>query len=54
MKYILFLLLVNPSPQSAVMGEYTSMDKCFEDRDIVVERIGRPIINYQVVCVIKE
>ena len=53
MKYILFILLVNPIPQTAVMGEYTSMDDCFEGRDVLVERMGRPIINYQAVCVIK-
>lgn len=53
MKYILFILLVNPTPQTGVIGEYSSMDGCFEARDTVIERIGRPIINYQAVCVIK-
>ena len=32
-------------------GSYDSMVECFEVRDEIVERIGRPIINYQVVCV---
>lgn len=53
MKYILFLLLVNPVPQVGVVGEFDSMDKCFEARDRSVKEMGRPIINYQVVCVIK-
>jgi len=37
----------------AEVGTYDSMDACFNDRDMVIEKIGRPIINYQAVCVAK-
>ena len=34
-----------------VMGVHDKMDACFRHRDAVVEQVGRPIINYQAVCV---
>lgn len=30
---------------------FKTMDSCFETRDMLVEKMGRPIVNYQVVCV---
>jgi hypothetical protein len=30
------------------------MDECFDARDRLVEVIGRPIVNYQAICVIQE
>ena len=38
-------------PLHANMGEFDGMDTCFEEREMMVEKIGRPIINYQVICV---
>jgi hypothetical protein len=32
-------------------GRYNSMEECFEARELLVENVGRPIINYQAVCV---
>jgi hypothetical protein len=30
---------------------YTSLNDCFEAREITIQKWGRPIINYQVICV---
>ena len=30
---------------------YSSMLQCFDDRDKIVEDIGRPIIDYQSICI---
>ena len=53
MIYILFLIgiLNNGEYGSAKMGYYAELDVCFEAREQLVERIGRPILNYQVICI---
>ncbi len=33
---------------------HPTMEECFASRDWYVEGLGRPIINYQVVCVAEE
>jgi len=38
-------------PVLKVVGMYKSMEDCFEAREQVVDKIGRPIQDYQVVCV---
>ena len=35
------------------IGTFDRMDQCFEERDQIIETMGRPIINYQAVCVAK-
>ena len=52
--FVLVLLILAGSEVIAQdLGEYENMDTCFESRDVLVERLGRPIINYQAVCVKK-
>jgi len=33
------------------VGTYSMMDMCFAEREILVEQLGRPPRNYQVVCI---
>ena len=33
------------------VGTYNSMQKCFEQRELVVEELGRPIVGYQAICI---
>jgi len=33
---------------------FTRLDHCFEYRELIVEEVGRPIINYQAICVATE
>jgi len=53
MKWILFTLYLIGNGDVTVVngGKYNSMAECFDERDKVVELIGRPIFNYQVICV---
>ena len=54
MKWVLvFIVLTTDEVMLAEVGTYDSMDACFNDRDMVIEKVGRPIINYQAVCVAK-
>jgi hypothetical protein len=51
MAYILILLLSTPEGVFArPHGLYSNMTDCFEAREAVVEQVGRPIVNYQAVC----
>jgi hypothetical protein len=53
MKFILvFILLTSTGPKISVVGEYSTMNACFEKRELIVEFMGRPIQGYQAVCVI--
>lgn len=54
MKWALVLILF--SDGTSVMGtisEHDSMTACFDAREKIIEEKGRPIINYQAVCVAK-
>jgi hypothetical protein len=55
MKWILVLLFTTGVEETPIhaeyYGTYDRMDICFEKRDEWVEYIGRPLINYQLVCV---
>lgn len=35
------------------VATFERMDLCFEERDHIIETLGRPIVNYQAVCVAK-
>ena len=48
---LVFISLVNMNIYSQPLGIYSSMDDCFVAREILVESVGRPIKNYQAVCV---
>jgi len=52
MIWILFVILVN-GEQYMVKPEsmHPSMDSCFERREEIVTEVGKPIVNYQVICV---
>lgn len=50
------LVLILFSGTESVMGtisEHDSMTACFDAREKIIEEKGRPIVNYQVVCVAK-
>jgi len=52
MIYILFLIQVSGTQFSAQPVEvFETMDECFTARNILVQQIGRPIVNYQAICV---
>lgn len=36
------------------LGEYKSMEECFDAHDKVIEEFKRPIINYRPVCVARK
>ena len=33
------------------VDQFETLSECFEERELLVESIGRPIVNYQVICV---
>lgn len=39
---------------SGSAGVYKSMYECFEARDTLVEEAGRPIVNYQAICILRD
>lgn len=53
MKWILIWIALSNHPMHTMIeqGRYTSMQECFDARDQIVERVGKPIVNYQVICV---
>ena len=53
LKFIFVLIVLN-SPTEAVVytAPFAKMDECMEYREGVVEHIGRPIENYQAICII--
>ena len=56
MTYILLLISLSTTGnfETETMQTFNKMDDCFEGREILVKSIGRPIINYQAICIIKE
>ena len=53
MIYILFLIeLAGTSYTVTPVAPFNTMDECFDAREQLVEDIGRPIVNYQAVCII--
>ena len=57
MKWFLFVILLNVDNTSKVLQDevsYSTMVECFEARELEVKVRGRPIKNYQVVCVEKD
>lgn len=55
MVYELILIIASlQGHQSVSMGIYDTMDECFNSREAIVKIIGRPIINYQAVCLIEQ
>jgi len=56
MSWILFIILINNNapPSLTKLAEYDTMEVCFEERQKVVKQLGRPIVNYQAICVRKQ
>jgi hypothetical protein len=54
MKWILvYITLQGDFGKMASYGTYDTMNECFFAREELIEMIGRPIYNYQAVCVTK-
>ena len=51
MKWILFYIMIGENTLAFDMKEYERMDDCFSAREELIENVGRPIINYQAICV---
>ena len=57
MKWILIYIAINSNgiyvdwANADDEGKLMTMETCFEERELLVEKFGRPIINYQVVCI---
>jgi len=53
MQWVMFIIVLMSPHESAIKASepYSSMDACFNARDEIIEEVGRPIINYQVICV---
>lgn len=55
MNFILVLVVLTGGSAEVSILDATPMrmDECFDRRDKVIEMLGRPIKNYQVVCITK-
>ena len=52
--WMLFLIVLGDSQYAVrVMNVFSSMDDCLQQRETLVEEIGRPIIDYQAICIHK-
>jgi hypothetical protein len=53
MKWVLVWIALNHHPLHTVseQGRYDTMRECFDVREQIVDSVGKPIVNYQVVCV---
>ena len=53
MKWILVTILVFSQEEVTTVysDPFPNMDSCFNERDSIIESFGRPIINYQAICV---
>lgn len=48
---LVLIVFLNSHPTLIEIGRYDRMDVCFENREELVEKIGRPIRNYQTICI---
>ena len=52
-KYILYIIMSMPNGTTSYSYKaFSSITECFEQREMIVERLGRPIINYQAICIV--
>lgn len=55
MSYLLFLIILTTKGFDVqVVDTFETMDDCFVAREQIVQQIGRPIENYQSVCIINK
>ena len=53
MKWILVYvaLTYHGHPIVEEIGRYDSMAECFDAREKLVDKVGKPIVNYQTICI---
>jgi len=52
MKFILILIMLKAgSYYTQDVGPFYSMDECFEERERIVIKRGKPLINFQAICI---
>jgi len=52
MMWMLFAILVQNDGYAVFpQGPYTTMDKCFEAREVFMETAPKPKMNYEAVCI---
>jgi uncharacterized membrane protein YphA (DoxX/SURF4 family) len=50
--FVLLLVIVSMKGIGVTQeGVFDTMNECFDAREQLVEQLGRPIVNYQAVCV---
>jgi hypothetical protein len=47
-------ILVSGGSVTSISPPMSSMEECFAARELVVAQLGRPIKNYQSVCIVVE
>lgn len=54
-QWILFVIVLAPQQYFVKPeGMFATYEECFQAREFVVQKLGRPIINYQAVCIQRE
>lgn len=48
---LIFIALGDSGYATNYYGHYQTMEDCMAAREALIEDVGRPIINYQAVCV---
>jgi len=52
MIYILFLIQLSGTQfATQQIANFGTMDECFDARELLVQEIGRPVVNYQAICI---
>ena len=53
MKWILVWIALSNHPLHKIIevDRYDKMNECFKAREQLIERVGKPIVNYQAICV---
>lgn len=55
MKYILFLIEITTNGVDiSNHGSFDEINLCFDKRELLVEEKGRPIVNYQALCILND
>jgi len=50
--WMLFAIIITADGYGTMpQGPYTTMDKCFEAREVFIETAPKPKINYEAVCI---
>jgi len=52
MTWVLMLITIKGSMfYMSVVNTFPSVDACLQEREVGVTTLGRPIINYQLICI---